>query len=104
MKRKQEESMSRSALVAEVKKLQDQLMKANIIAATRLDVIRLLGFVSNRDPVPNVDLASPKDPTLRKFLSVELTSLASHLRNRADAFDKMANDLTAETEKEESEK
>ena len=82
-------------------KLQNEMLKTQIIAATRLDVIRLLGFIMNRDPSPDPMLASPAVPEVKKIMASELVDLAAHLRIRADEFEKVSKRLLSEVENKE---
>lgn len=92
--------MSKPALAAEVMELRGQIqqvrgdtLKQQIIAATRLDVIRLLGFMMNRDPKPDPMKIAPQTPEVRKVMAAELRDLATHLRTRADEFEAAAEKL-----------
>lgn len=86
--------MSRPALAAEVLQLRGQInelrgevLKQQIVAATRLDAIRLLGFMMNRDPAPDPLIIAPKTPEVRSMMAAELKDLAEHLRTRATEFE-----------------
>lgn len=84
------------------RKLRSELIKAQIIAATRLDVIRLLGFMMNRDPAPDPMVIAPKEPEVRTIVAGELDDLAKHLRERADQMNVAANKLREPTEEDGS--
>lgn len=93
------------ALAAEVltqrgqmKELQGQILKHQIIGATRLDVIRLLGFMMNRDPAPDPMIIAPKEPEVRKIVAAELIDLAKHLRERAVEMEKAAFKLNEDAD------
>lgn len=85
-------------LQSSITKLQKEMLSAQIIAATRLDVIRLLGFIMNRDPSPDPTLASPAVPEVKRIVAGELRDLAIHLRGRADEFDKVSERLLVDIE------
>lgn len=85
--------MSRSALIAELASLRSEIVKYQLIAATRLDVIRLLGFMMNRDPAPDPMTVTPQSPEVRRLIASELKNLAVHLRLQADSFEQTAAKL-----------
>ncbi len=92
--------LSKPAIITElietknqVSALQGELMKSQFQGAIRLDVIRLLGFIANRDPAPDVTAIAPEEPEVRAIMALELEDLAKHLRGRADAFDAHAQGL-----------
>lgn len=102
-------TLSRPALAAEVVSLRQQMalvrseaVKSQLIAATRLDVIRLLGFIANRDPTPDPMIVAPQSPEVRKIMAMELQGLAKHLRERAIEMERVAEKLTAEDSSQES--
>lgn len=106
-------SLSKQDLVSTIVRLQDslsqlqkELLKSQVMAATRLDVIRLLGFIMNRDP-SSIELTkiTPIVPEVKRIVCGELNDLSIHLRERADEFDKVSERLLIELEsKDDSEK
>jgi hypothetical protein len=70
-----------------------ELLKAQIVAATRNDVIRLLGYISNRKEIPDLSALLPDDPHMRAALARELRALASNLRERAQKYDAITASL-----------
>lgn len=70
-----------------------ELLKSQIVAATRLDVIRLLGYISNRQQIPELSTLLPEQFELRAAFAAELRDLADDLRTRADGYDKIAETL-----------
>lgn len=106
-------SLSKQDLVSTIVRLQDslsqlqkELLKSQVMAATRLDVIRLLGFIMNRDP-SSIELTkiTPIVPEVKRIVCGELKDLSIHLRERADEFDKVSERLLIELEsKDDSEK
>lgn len=84
---------ARRALMA----TQGELLKAQLVAATRLDVIRLLGYIANRQDIPDLSALLPTEPNLRKAFAIELRELAGDLRLRAVRYDNIAASLDGET-------
>ena len=70
-----------------------ELLKAQIVAATRQDAIRLLGYISNRRDIPDVSEVVPQEPEARAALALEMRELAGDLRNRARRFEELAGSL-----------
>ena len=70
-----------------------ELLKAQIVAATRLDVIRLLGYISNRPETPDLSDLLPEEPEARAALALEMRELASNLRERAQNYEAIATSL-----------
>ena len=69
------DQMSKPALIVElaerekkIAELQTEVMKAQLVGAVRLDVIRLLGFLANRDPAPNPKLIVPESKEARNII------------------------------------
>lgn len=75
-----------------------ELLKAQVVAGTRLDVIRLLGFISNRQDVPDLSALLPTEAPVRAAFSAELRELSAGLRERARAYDVIAATLDAAQE------
>ena len=73
-----------------------ELLKSQIVAATRHDVIRLLGFISNRKEIPDLSALVPQDAAARAVLAAELRELSEHLRDRAVRYDEIAESLCKE--------
>lgn len=93
-------------LQASIKQLQTDLLRCQVMAATRLDVIRLLGYIMNRDPSPDpvqLSMVTPMVPEVKKIMAGELNDLAVHLRTRADEFEKVSARLIQEVDKEPEE-
>lgn len=87
-----------------VQELKAELIRQQIIAAVRLDTIRLLAFVMNRDASQFNPLAvTPQAPEVRKIMANELVDLGKHLRDRANDMDLMAKRLLTEEDIQESE-
>lgn len=100
--------MSKNALAAEVlaqrgqmKELRGEILKQQIIAATRLDVIRLLGFIANRDPSPDPMAITPNEPQVKRVMAGELDNLAAHLRERADEMERVAGIMREQADEAE---
>lgn len=72
-----------------------ELLKTQIVAATRLDVIRLLGFISNRQEIPDLSALLPAEAPVRAAFSAELRELSAGLRERARGYDVIAATLDA---------
>jgi hypothetical protein len=72
---------------------QGELARAQIVAATRLDVIRLLGFIANRRDIPDLSALLPSEPSVRKAFACELRELADDMRSRAAGYDNIAASL-----------
>lgn len=70
-----------------------ELAKAQIVAAVRLDVIRLLGYIANRQDIPDLSALLPSESNVREAFAVELRELANDLRRRADGYDNIATSL-----------
>lgn len=70
-----------------------ELLKAQVVAATRLDVIRLIAFVSNRSAIPDLSGTLPTDPGVRELFACELRELALHLRGEASKYEGIALQL-----------
>lgn len=99
--------MSKPALYVElaernrkIEALRGEVIKQQLVGAVRLDVIRLLGFISNRDPAPDIETIVPDAPEVRAVMARELRNLAEHLREQAAAFDKHAEQLKLANEAE----
>lgn len=73
--------------------IQAELFKTQIVAATRLDVIRLLGFCANRTYIPDLPGVLPKEPEARALLALEVQELAEELRRQSAHYDKLAAEL-----------
>jgi hypothetical protein len=71
-----------------------ELLKAQIVAATRQDVIRLLGYISNRPETPDLSALLPEEPGARAALAIELRDLALHLRSRSHNYEAIAASLS----------
>lgn len=67
-----------------------ELLKAQIIAATRHDVIRLLGYISNRPAIPDLSVILPAEPEVRAVFEAELRDLAGHMREQAQRLEDIA--------------
>jgi hypothetical protein len=72
---------------------QGELLKAQLVAATRLDVIKLLGYIANRQDIPDLSALLPTDGNLRKVFARELRELAADMRVRANGYDNIASSL-----------
>jgi hypothetical protein len=72
---------------------QGELLKAQLVAATRLDVIKLLGYIANRQDIPDLSALLPSDDSLRKAFARELRELAADMRMRANGYDNIASSL-----------
>lgn len=70
-----------------------ELLKAQIVAATRQDTIRLLGFISNRQEIPDLSILAPKELAAREALALELRELSGELRAQASRYDAIATSL-----------
>jgi len=77
---------ARRALMA----TQAELVKAQIVSATRLDVIRLLGTLGTSLFSYPPDSELPDDPESRALLALQLQELSQHLRDRAESYAKIA--------------
>ena len=76
--------------------LQGEVIKGQLVGAIRLDIIRLLGFTMNREPVPGVDTALlPDDSGVRAVMAHELRDLGAHLRDQAEKLLVRADELQA---------
>ncbi len=95
------DEMFRTEQLSHMRGLQDEVIKAQLVAAVRLDVIRLLGFIMNRDPAPEIDSIVPKEPQVRAVMAHELMSLATHLRERADGFTSQAKKMLSGSKSKE---
>ncbi len=82
---------ARRALMA----TQAELVKAQIVSATRLDVIRLLGTLGTSFFSYPPDSELPDDPESRALLALQLQELSQHLRDRAESYAKIAAHLDA---------
>lgn len=82
---------ARRALMA----TQAELVKAQIVSATRLDVIRLLGTIGTGFFGYPPDSELPEDPESRALLALQLQELSQHLRDRAESYAKIAARLDA---------
>lgn len=98
------DQMSKPAVMAEViergvkiRALQGELIKAQLVGAVRLDVIRMLGFIANRDPAPDIEAIVPEAPEVRLAMAAQLADLAIHLRGEADKFDAFVEALKLST-------
>lgn len=67
-----------------------ELLKSQLVAATRLDVIRLLASISNRPAIPDMSEALPAEPAMRAAYALELRELATHLRDEASKYEGIA--------------
>lgn len=72
---------------------QGELLKTQLVAATRLDVIRLLGYIANRQDIPDLSALLPTDEPTRKAFAIELNALAADMRARADGYANIAASL-----------
>lgn len=72
-----------------------ELLKAQIVAATRHDVIRMLGFISNRPAIPDLSAILPAEPEMRAVFASELRDLAAHMRAQAVKYEGLAVQLEA---------
>jgi len=72
-----------------------ELLKAQIVAATRQDVIRLLGYISNRPEIPDLSTVVPFEPEARAVIASELREISLDLRERARRYDVIADALAA---------
>lgn len=93
-------------LQSSMKKLQTDMLRCQVIAATRLDVIRLLGYIMNRDPSPDpiqLSMVTPMVPEVKRIMAGELKDLAVHLRTRANEFDLVSERLVKEVEEKTEE-
>lgn len=70
-----------------------ELLKAQVVAATRLDVIRLLAIMSNRPGIPDLSALTPNDPAARALLAIELRELVAHMRVEASKYEQIALEL-----------
>jgi hypothetical protein len=70
-----------------------ELLKSQIVAATRHDVIRLLGYISNRPCIPDLSAMLPAEVEVRTVFASELRDLASHMREQALKFEGIALQL-----------
>lgn len=66
-----------------------ELFKAQIVSGTRLDVIRLLAFISNRGDIPDLSGVVPDGADERAVFARELQELAKQLRARASNYDEI---------------
>lgn len=73
-----------------------ELLKAQIVAATRHDVIRLLGYISNRPAIPDLSAMLPAEPEVRMVFASELRDLVAHMREQAFKFEGIALQLDRE--------
>lgn len=73
--------------------MQGELLKAQLVAAVRLDVIKLLGYIANRQDIPDLSALLPTDGNLRKAFARELRELAADMRVRANGYDNIASSL-----------
>lgn len=73
--------------------MQGELLKAQLVAAVRLDVIKLLGYIANRQDIPDLSALLPTDCNLRKAFARELRELAADMRVRANGYDNIASSL-----------
>lgn len=72
---------------------QGELLKAQLVAATRLDVIKLLGYIANRQDIPDLSALLPTDTSMQKAFAIELRELAADMRQRALGYDNIAASL-----------
>lgn len=70
-----------------------ELLKSQIVAATRHDVIRLLGYIANRPTIPDLSTMLPAAREVRAVFASELRDLAVHLREQAGKFEGIALQL-----------
>ena len=70
-----------------------ELLKSQSVAATRADVIRLLGYISNRPAIPDLSVILPSSPEVRAVFASELRDLANHLHEQAKKFEGIALQL-----------
>ena len=75
-----------------------ELLKTQIVAATRLDVIRLLALMSNRSDVPDLAGMQSFDDGARKLFAIELQALTAHLRAEASKYEQIALQLDGSRE------
>lgn len=72
---------------------QGELLKAQLVAATRLDVIKLLGYIANRQEIPDLSALLPLETSVQKAFATELRELSRDMRNRASGYDNIAASL-----------
>lgn len=68
-----------------------ELLKAQVVAATRQDVIRLLAFGASR--VPDLSALTSNDPGARALLAIELRELVAHMRGEANKYEQIVLEL-----------
>lgn len=75
-----------------------ELLKVQVVAATRQDVIRLLALMSNRPGIPDLSGTLPVDQGARALFAIELRELVTHLRGEASKYEQIALQLDVSRE------
>lgn len=70
-----------------------ELLKSQLVSATRLDIIKLLGHLTNRQDIPDLSALLPESPEVRAVFARELRELARELRARAANYEAVALSL-----------